>query len=330
LQIVRLFIFFLILLLMTELSFRIWLYGPASLSPAHMNSYTQIHDSGMIQAADIPEIVYELKPDLDTLYKGVTFRTNSAGQRDNEYHVTKPDHTYRIAVLGSSWTMGSGVQAEDIWHSQLETMLNGRANETSYELINFGVDQYSVGEIIASVEYKALNYDPDLIVVALTHFTPSILWQDPPPPYEGKATRYPFFDLHTLRVIDNALGAGWFRDENSRRPTTAGTDKFEGQMFKAYDRLAQISATSGVPIIIVKLAYVRGWGKNKNTASSGQASWERNLPYFDLTDKVRANNYTAPELRISVWDSHPNPLGHKLLAKAALEVLQEQGLLEKN
>jgi hypothetical protein len=294
-----------------------------------MNSFTQIHDSGMIQAADIPEIVYELKPDLDTLYKGVTFRTNSVGQRDNEYQTTKPDHTYRIAVLGSSWTMGSGVLAEDIWHSQLENMLNGRSDETSYELINFGVDQYSVGEIIASIEYKALNYDPDLIVVALTHYTPSILWEDSPQPYEGKPTRYPFLDMHTLRVIDNALGAGWFTDENSSRPTTSGVGKTRGQMIKAYDRLEKISATSGIPIIIVKLAYARGWGKKSDAASSEPGDWKRNLPYFDLTERVRENNYKPPELRISVWDSHPNPLGHKLLAKAALDVLLEQGLLEQ-
>jgi hypothetical protein len=295
-----------------------------------MNSFTQIHDSGMIQAADIPEIVYELKPDLDTLYKGVTFRTNSAGQRDNEYQTTKPDHTYRIAVLGSSWTMGSGVLAEDIWHSQLENMLNGRSDEINYELINFGVDQYSVGEIIGSIEYKALNYDPDLIVVALTHYTPSILWEDPPHPYEGTPTRYPFLDLHTLRVIDNALGAGWFTDENSRRPSTGDTDKFHGQMIKAYDRLEQISATSGIPIIIVKLAYTRGWGKNSVAVSSEPDDRERNRPYFDLTERVRANDYKPHELRISVWDSHPNPLGHKLLAKAALEVLLEQGFLQNN
>ncbi|MGI9291414.1 MAG: hypothetical protein ACR2QG_09105, partial [Gammaproteobacteria bacterium] len=261
--IIRITIFILTLLLLTEISFRVWLYGPASLNPAHMNSFTQIHDSGLVQPAENPAIGYELQPNLDRLYKGTSFLTNSAGLRDQEYSPLKPRNTFRVAVLGSSWTMGSGVEAEQIWHSQLENILNEGSSTTKFELLNFGVDQYGVGEIIATIKDKALAYDPDLIIVALTHYTPTILWSVPPEPYEVRPTRNPFFDLHSLRMLDNALGLGWFKDENSRRKTINKTDLSQKQMTKAYRELARIASRTGKPVVVIKLAYQRGWGKNK-------------------------------------------------------------------
>ena len=123
-RIIRPIVFIVLLGLAVELSFRIFMYGPASLNPVVMNSMTQIHDSGFLKKADVPEVRYELRPNIDTIYKGIAFKTNSAGLRDDEYTLEKPTGTFRIVVLGSSWTMGSGVANADTWHSQLEAKLN--------------------------------------------------------------------------------------------------------------------------------------------------------------------------------------------------------------
>ena len=54
----------------------------------------------------------------------VPFKTNKIGLRDKEYILKKPLHTYRVAVFGDSWTVGSGVKEENIYSSLLEDYYN--------------------------------------------------------------------------------------------------------------------------------------------------------------------------------------------------------------
>ena len=322
-QLIRIVIFVLALLVMTELTFRVYLYGLASLSPARMDSYTQINDSGLVQRASDPAINYELKPNLDTWYKGAQFKTNSAGLRGGKHALEKPAGIKRVAVLGSSWTMGSGVEEDDIWHAQLETALNSHKDQTQYEFINFAVDQYNVGEIVATLEKKVPAYNPDMVVIALTYFTPKIAWEDPPQIYEIKPKRHPFFDLHALRVLDYNLRTGWFTDaDNHRKLLPVGAPGFRQQLEKAIKRMDTFVTETGIPVIIVRMAFQKGWGKKKQDLAGELIDLSgTNLTYFNLTDKIRALGYKPSQLKISVWDSHPNRLGHQLIADTLHEEL---------
>jgi hypothetical protein len=327
-QLIRITLFVLAVLVMTEMSFRVYLYGPASLSPARMDSYTQIHDSGLVQKAADPAINFELKPNLDSWYKGARFKTSSAGLRGDEHTLEKPTGLNRVAVLGASWTMGSGVEQEDIWHAQLETIINSDTDQARHEFINFAVDQYNVGEIVATLEEKTLAYEPDLIVIALTYYTPTVLWEDPPREYEVQPKRHPFFDLHSLKVLDQRLGTGWFSDANSRRASVPEGGDFRRQLTKAIERMDSFASETGIPIIVVRLGYQKGWDKKKNDVISKLiASSGKHLVYINLTDSIRAFGYKPAQLRISVWDSHPNRLGHELIATTLYEELKNYNFI---
>jgi hypothetical protein len=54
-------------------------------------------------------LAYELLPDQSIDWKGVRFTTNEWGMRDRSYSLEKPEGTYRVALLGASYTMGPGV-----------------------------------------------------------------------------------------------------------------------------------------------------------------------------------------------------------------------------
>ena len=328
-RLIRIILFLLAIVVMTELSFRVYLYGPASLNPVRMDSYTQIHDSGLVQAASDPAINYELKPNLNGWYKGARFRTNSAGLRGVEHATEKPAGIQRIAVLGSSWTMGSGVEENEIWLAQLEKKINSGKAQISHEFINFAVDQYNLGEIVATLEQKVPAYDPDLIVIALTYYTPTVLWEDPPPIYEVKPKRHPFFDLHSLRVLDYKLGTGWFKDTGGRRRSISAEDAgFSQQVPKAIKRMDSFTSDTGIPVIIVRLAYQKSWDKKKQDLISKLIeSSETDLTYISLTDGIQTLGYKPAQLRISVWDSHPNPLCHQLIADTLHEELIKSGFL---
>ena len=80
------------------------------------------------------------------------------------------------------------------------------------------------------------------------------------------------------------------------------------------------------PVVIMKLAYQPSWAQ-KGAESSPIVSRSPPLHYFDITDQMINSGHRPSELRISVWDSHPNRLAHALIADAVYENLQQRNLL---
>lgn len=326
-RIIKPLLFIAAMLLMVEISFRIYLFGTDSLNPMRMNSYTQIHDSGITTPAAIPAIYYELLPNFDGWYKGARFTTNAEGLRDKEYTKAKPADTFRVAVLGSSWTMGSGVAQEEIWHSVMESDLNERDKATHYEFINFAVDQYGLGEIVATLEQKVPEYAPDLILIAITYYTPTVLWREPQLPYVEQERRNPFFNFYTLRVLDMRLGLGMFSDSDTSRESVVGHTTTPQQLEQAKQRLNEYRAQTGIPVAVVKLAYTSGWQKKSGENASVLGAPDKNFVFFNIEDEIVSQGYAGGQLRISNWDSHPNPLAHELIADAVMNGLVENNLL---
>ena len=120
--------------------------------------------------------VHEKLPDSPRLYRpkpgavgtagGDEFRINSLGMRDKEYAVEKPPGVARIAILGDSFTFGNGVPEEATFANVLEASLNASRDDTTYEVMNFGVKGYDTGQELATLREVALPLEPDLIVVA--------------------------------------------------------------------------------------------------------------------------------------------------------------------
>ena len=54
----------------------------------------------------------------------VSIRTNTKGLRDREYNSKKPKNTFRILVLGDSFTFGSCVEENETYPKVLENFLN--------------------------------------------------------------------------------------------------------------------------------------------------------------------------------------------------------------
>src|SRR6266540_1386201 len=55
-----------------------------------------------------PVLHHRARPDLSTTVSGTPFSTNSLGLRDREYASPKPSGTFRILMLGDSFTEGGG------------------------------------------------------------------------------------------------------------------------------------------------------------------------------------------------------------------------------
>lgn len=95
----------------------------------------------------------------------VTYQINSYGLRDRELTLLKPPNTYRILLLGDSYTFGIGSNLEDTFAKRLEKKLNEKGGTIHYEVINGGCSSYSPLLEYLFLIHKGLALGPDLVIL---------------------------------------------------------------------------------------------------------------------------------------------------------------------
>lgn len=97
-------------------------------------------------------------------------RVNSAGLRDREHAIEKPEGVYRIAVLGDSYAEAMQVDIEDTFWSLLQEKLMRCAYQPGkrVETINFGVSGFGTAQQYLMLRSMAIHYRPDLVLLQFT------------------------------------------------------------------------------------------------------------------------------------------------------------------
>jgi hypothetical protein len=107
-------------------------------------------------------IHHEMRPG----YQSAVVRTNSFGLRSPEVAVPKPEGTFRILLLGDSFTFGMRVADDDlIFARRLEAQLRERYPSKRIEVVNGGVLSYC--PLLEYLEYRHYlhSLEPDLVVL---------------------------------------------------------------------------------------------------------------------------------------------------------------------
>lgn len=120
-----------------------------------------------------PYLGHELIPNKETRYSrpalslhpeySHSIRINSAGQRENKIYNPETIDTYRIAMLGSSFTLGLGVEQEQTFSKRLEQKLQNI--DANYEVINFGIQGSAPDTQYLNFITKVKDYHPDLVIM---------------------------------------------------------------------------------------------------------------------------------------------------------------------
>jgi hypothetical protein len=316
-------VFLLAMFVLVEVSYRFYVMGLGGFNLRKVNSMNTLMRSEYVQLSRFPEVFFELKPDMKGLFKSKPFSTNSAGLADKEYALEKPQGVFRAAVVGSSWTMATGVEQQESWHALIERQRAGKEQAQSLEMINFGVEMYGLGEIVGTVRHRVLDWQPDVVIVAITNFTASFVWEDVAALPTLPPRAYPAFNSFALRSLSHEFGLAKNTAADDRKRLVKNI--FEprlAQLQRALTELGQISRESGVPVAVVFLGFV----------SMGD-DYER-----PMDEQVRASGLTAiyanhlffPDIeryQISRFDRHPNAAGHQLIADFLAAELVDVGVL---
>jgi lysophospholipase L1-like esterase len=112
-----------------------------------------------------PYLGYRNMPLASGYYpNGIPAQANSLGFRDAEATLEKSPGTYRILMVGDSFTVGANVEQDDAYPQVLERLLNS-SDSRNIEVLNSGVGGYEPFHYAAFVENYAADYNPDMLLL---------------------------------------------------------------------------------------------------------------------------------------------------------------------
>lgn len=274
-------------------------------------------------ASPNPNVSHEHVPNKEAFLYGVNVKINSYGFRDREYSLEKPYDTYRIMVLGDSFTLGWGVPIDDAYSEVLEHMLNENIKGKKFEVINTALGNYNTQMEYEMLKEKGISFKPDMVILGYYPNDPELTVKFD---INGIST---FIKRHSYIYM-----FFWDRITNLKTKIKAGSktgsytgyvhglykNGFEGRriMESSLNGIIDLSRQNNITPVVVVLPQFFGNLKNYEfsevypiisniTSKKGVLAIDM-LPYFQ--------SYSTKDVIISAEDAHPNKLGHSIIAKA--------------
>jgi hypothetical protein len=289
----------------------------------------------------------ELVPSMEMLYKGQRFTTNRWGMRDRDRSQLPPPETYRIAVLGASTTMGSGVADGESYPALVEEELNAPGTGTRVELLNFAVESYNALEQVAVVDQRIGSFQPHAVLY-IAHETEFEKTMAGVAQFVENRTDLVYDELRDI-VEDAGVRPGLARTIALRR---LGIHQ-ERLMGWAYTRIAAEARARGIlPIWVFVPMPVAGtgpcppgaaqlfcFGNLSRAGSNADASDPRVQRLFALARQAGfvvldlSTVYGETELTslwISAADGHPNAAGHRMIAAGLLDAVSKSPVITED
>ncbi len=284
-------------------------------------------------------------------YSRDIYDINSQGLRDYDYSVQKPNDTFRAIVFGDSVTFGYGVLLEDIYSTKLEQYLRENYSDDvydSFEVINFGVDGYNTLQESELLKHKAINYDPDLIIIGFVlndWDTPWIIPFIPEKLIEREDLIDSFLPKKCARRTNlrRTLEKSWFVKESSLMNIIFDATIFSykkhsynnafkdpcrfGKIEYALEQFRLIGEEYDVPILLVLFPvkyfdlpypYLPLHEQMVNIGS------EKGFYVLDLQESFFEKNH---ELFLPHDSGHPDEEGHALAAKEMYDLILSENII---
>ena len=308
----------------------------------------------------IPGLIFELDSNVDSMWQGVSIRTNAMGLRDKEYSIKKPEGTFRIIGLGDSITFGASIDEEDTFLNVLESKLN-EGGRGKFEVLNAGISAYNLIQYYILFKNKLIKYDPDLVLVNFyqndyipinflkrydnfnetykaggTYTSEEILAQNLagffPFPYNlnyfllANSALYRFLNIRIYNIASK-INPDYFIPGAYKYLNGIQSDKENKQ---ALFDLIELCRDKGIGIVIVVHPFLENSDNNDRWIRT--VPRERyGVPTLDLINKYFEEDIDLSEFRINHLDgAHPNVQGNKIIGETIYKFLSEEKLLEES
>lgn len=262
---------------------------------------------------------------------------SAASLQDGPHSATKPENTFRIVVVGDSFTFGQNVQFDDTFPKRLERWLNLNDVPIKVEVINAGVPGFSTHHEVALVEKAIRQQQADLVVLEITlndaeihsmsheeeHAKFGADYLDKPIFSYWKSARFILERLHNSQT--HRLYIQYFHDLYENPETNS-------LFVESLAKIAKISDESKVPVVAVVFPLLSfpmnndGYPFRDIHEKINTLLEQDNIKHLDLF-KFFLN---IPFERLQVIpgaDTHPNEIAHRIAAEAIYRFLKRSKLM---
>jgi hypothetical protein len=235
--------------------------------------------------------------------------------RDQEYELAPPPNSYRIALLGPSYVMGSGVGDGETFETLLEARLNEEHTTSEvqkYEILNFGVAGYSVLQHLTLLEEKVLSFSPDAVLVIGHPTEEDTLVRNLAGAFL-RDTTIPYDYLNGV-IAEAGVTRNMTQTEAERllRPYATEINSW------AYGEIQRIAQERGIVALWAFMPTPEALSF-ENIQRLIDTAENAGFVTFDLSHAYGERDLDS--LAVAAWDKHPNALGHRLLANALYQAM---------
>ena len=278
--------------------------------------------------------LYELRPGVDAIVgrRAIHIQINRAGMRDDrDLPREKAPGTYRVAVLGDSFTFGGKVQQSETFSQDLERELRRRDVSLRYEALNLAVPGYNTVQEMLSLKEAGLAYRPDLVIL-------NFVLNDAGPmqPLARSSSRVPLLIRRLLKRSDlfqlfyvswkrgflSALPAAFRGGGHHRRELAEGEPGWNDAQ-TALAELQRICAEHDARLLVVVWPMLVDLTADYPQRDEHQlvvsACEKLRIPVCDLLPTFEGHD--ASTLWAERNDHHPNAAAFKMAANAVVQLL---------
>lgn len=283
--------------------------------------------------------LYELRPGLDETVgrDQVRIRVNAAGFRDDvDYPLAKAPGTYRIVVLGDSFTFAGKVQLGETFPRLLGQLLDSSDPSRQHQVLNLSVPGYNTEQEMLRLKEQGLRYDPDLVIVAFVLNDTSPMQQLVPAKPHFSPALHAFlkrldlvqFVYRKYKETDLRWRIRAFPEKFKQDELTEGTLGW-GRVEASLEEMKRISSANGSQLLVVIwpiLVDLNGQYPHGSKHDLVARTCEHlGIPALDLLPTF--TGLEASTLWANPQDHHPNARAHRLAAGAIFETLTARRLL---
>ncbi len=314
------------------------IFFPTTYMKPYYHDQWQKYTDQLHRPSNIDGLNYELKPNYEAMWvpkdePSTTFimKTNSFGMRSKEPIKPEAVKVCTVAILGDSMTFGGSVNQHLIYPSILERVFQERYGYRVVQVLNFSVKGYNTRDEALVLEHKALQWEPDLIVVGYYLNDPEFMFPRGIRNYFRKPEWWQYSNV--LRLIAEA-------DRGRKTRDLANGDWFryihleDGESWRgfvtAFEKIGRLAGEDNIPVLVVIFPDVspNTWGHYPYVDIHAQVAREANRNGFSVLDLREIYGiHDAIDLMVKPTDPHPSRLGHSIAGVAIFNRIVDDGLL---
>ncbi|RUM91475.1 MAG: hypothetical protein DSZ23_01520, partial [Thermodesulfatator sp.] len=234
----------------------------------------------------------------------------------------------RIAIAGDSVTFGEGIRnVQNTYPALLEKLLTLSLPESKIRVFNCGVSAYSVRQMAATLRFRMLSLDPDVVIMAIiphdldlsrtgsvdkwgytvTKNTNAVF-------SDGSYVLYVLRHFRLIYVLRDIYNGYWGKRQEAQKEKKALKDIAKSS-YKYIKEFTETAKSHGIMSLIVLLPV-----QDRSFPVGLRSEMTRDgIRFLDLT--YLAKQFPRSDFQASRFDAHPSAAVHMAIAKKLSEFL---------